>query len=166
MTTAPLNDATDAEALARLRTLPGPETERLLAALDALPTPAARQDQLIAEHRLALTLPALAAWMRDARRECDARRFRDFLADVRRAAERAGAFRDLLADTRLLHQVNVALLAARLFDALVARDTAAIETFAYTLAEVTRSGSREAGGGRRRPEPSVHDAPPSAPSAS
>ena len=133
---APLGAATDAASLARLRTLPGVETERLLDALDALPTPEARQDRLIGEHRLALTLPALAGWMGEARHERDERRFRDFLADVRRAAERAEAFRELLAGAERLHQVNVALLATRLFDALVARDAVAIEGLAHTFAEV------------------------------
>ena len=74
--------------------------------------------------------------MREARAARDERRFGEFLADVRRAAERAEAFRELLARAERLHQVNVALLAARLFDALVARDAAAIETFAHTFAEV------------------------------
>lgn len=137
---APLGAETDAAALNRLRTLPGPETERLLDALDALPTPEARQDRLIDAHRLALTLPALAGWMQSARRERDERRFREFLADVRRAAERAEAFRELLAGAERLHQVNVALLAARLFDALVARDAAAIESLAHTFAEVVGGG--------------------------
>ena len=134
--TTALTPATDADALARLRTLPGAETERLLETLDALPTPAARQDCLISEHRLALTLPTLAAWMQAARTERDERRFRDFLVDIRRAAERAEAFRELLAGAERLQQVNIALLATRLFDALVARDTAAIETLAHTFAEV------------------------------
>lgn len=134
-----LNPSTDAAALARLRTMPGPDTERLLAALETLPGPGAQQDHLIAEHRLALTLPALADWLRGARRERDERRFRDFLADVRRAAERAEAFRELLAHAEQLHQVNVALLATRLFDALVARDAEAIETLAHTFAEVIRA---------------------------
>ena len=42
----------------------------------------------------------------------------------------------MLAKAEGLHQVNVALLAARLFDALVARDQPAIEKFAHTFAEV------------------------------
>ena len=139
---SPLNAETDAAALARLRTLPGPETERLLAALETLPTPGAQQDRLIGDHRLALTLPALASWLQAAAAERDERRFRDFLADVRRAAERAEAFRDLLAGAERLHQVNVALLAARLFDALVARDAPAIERLAHTFAEVVDGGGR------------------------
>lgn len=149
---SPLNDATDAAALARLRTLPGAETERLLDALDALSTPETRQDRLIGEHRIALTLPALAAWMRDARHERAERRFRDFLADVRRAAERAEAFRELLAGAERLHQVNVVLLATRLFEALVARDAEAIETLAHTCAKFigTRSVQPE---GARTPSP-------------
>lgn len=142
---SPLNAETDAAALARLHTLPGPETERLLAELEALGTPQERQDRLIGDHRLALTLPALAAWMQTAGNERDERRFRDFLVDVRRAAERAEAFRDLLAGAERLHQVNVALLAARLFDALVARDAPAIETLAHTFAEVVGSRRKDAG---------------------
>ncbi len=141
--TAPLTPATDAAALARLRTLPGPDTERLLATLDALPTPAARQDRLISEHRLALTLPALDSWLIQARHERDERRFRDFLADIRRAAERAEAFRALLADAEHLQQVNAALLATRLFDALAARDAEAIETLAHAFAEVVGSGNAQ-----------------------
>ena len=141
----PLNAETDAAALARLRTLPGPDTERLLALLETLSTPEAQQDRLIADHRLALTLPALASWMEAADAERAERRFRDFLADVRRAAERAEAFRDLLASAEQLHQVNVALLAARLFDALVARDTEAIETLAHTFAEVVGTRNSEVG---------------------
>ncbi len=140
-----LTPATDAAALARLRTLPGVETERLLDTLDGLPTPGARQDRLIGEHRLALSLPALETWMRAARHERDERRFRDFLTDVHRAAERAEAFRELLAGAEQLHQVNVALLAARLFDALVARDADAIETLAHTFAEVVGATRHDQG---------------------
>ena len=133
----PLTPASDAAAFARLRALPPAEADALLDALDALSTPVARQDHLIGAHRLAPSLPALADWMHEARAARGERRFADFLADVRRAAERAEAFRDLLARAERLHQVNVALLAARLFDALVARDHAAIESFAHTFAEVT-----------------------------
>ena len=132
----PLTAATDAAALIRLRALPPAEADALLDALDALPTPEARQDYLIGAHRLALSLAALAEWTRETRTARGERRFGEFLDDVRRAAERAEAFRELLARAERLHQVNVALLAARLFDALVARDGAAIETFAHTFAEV------------------------------
>ena len=132
----PLTPATDEAALERLRTLPGAETERLVESLDALPTPAARQDRLIGEHRIALSLGALETWLAEARREREERRLREFLANVRRAAERAEAFRELLDGADTLHRVNVALLAARLFDALVARDAEAIERFAHTFAEV------------------------------
>ena len=135
----PLTAATDAAARERLRMLPAGETERVLDLLRALPTAEARQDRLIGECRVALSLSALEAWMEAAGREREERRFREFLADVRRAAERAEAFRELLAGTERLHQVNVALLAARLFDALLARDAAAIESFAHTFAEVVRS---------------------------
>ncbi len=140
----PLTPASDAAALARLRALPAAEADALLDALDALSTPVERQDHLIGAHRLAPSLPALADWMREARAGRDERRFADFLDDVRRAAERAGAFHDLLARAERLHQVNVALLAARLFDALVARDAAAIETFAHTFAEVVGQINRSA----------------------
>ena len=139
-TPSPLNADTDEAALERLRTLPGAETERLVEMLEKLPTIAARQDRLIGEHRIALSLPALAAWMTQARHEQEERRLREFLADVRRAAERAEAFRELLAGADTLHQVNVALLATRLFDALVARDAEAIERFAHTFAEVVGAG--------------------------
>ena len=132
----PLTPATDAAALARLRALPAADADALLDALDALPTPVSRQDHLIGAHRLALGLPALADWMHAARDARGERRFGEFLDDVRRAAERAEAFRELLTRAEQLHQVNIALLAARLFDALVARDHAAIETFARTFAEV------------------------------
>lgn len=138
---APLSSSTDEAALERLRTLPGVETDRLVTELDTLPTAAARQDRLIGEHRIALSLRALATWMDGARREREERRLREFLADVRRAAERAEAFRELLAGAEALQQVNVALLAARLFDALVARDAEAIETFAHTFAEVVGAGA-------------------------
>ncbi len=87
------------------------------------------------------SLPALADWTREARAARDERRFDEFLADVRRAAERAEAFRDLLAQAERIHQVNVALLAARLFDALVARDPAAIERLAHTFAAIVSSSS-------------------------
>ena len=137
-----LTATTDAAGRRRLRTLPAGETERLLDLLRALPTAEARQDRLIEECRVALSLPALTAWMEEAGREREERRFREFLGDVRRAAERAEAFRELLAGTERLHQVNVALLATRLFDALTARDTAAIESFAHTFAEVVRSAGK------------------------
>ncbi len=133
---SPLTAATDAAALARLRALPAGERDRLLDDLAALPTAAARQDRLIADRRVALSLPALAAWLDEARTDRDERRFAWFLADVRRAAERAEEFRTVLRRAEGLHQVNVALLAARLFDALVARDQPAIEQFAHTFAEV------------------------------
>ena len=135
-TPPPLTAATDAATLARLRALPPADADALLDALDALPDAGSRQDHLIGAHRAALSLPALADWTREQRAARDERRFGDFLDDVRRAAERAEAFRELLARAERLHQVNVALLAARLFDALVARDHAAIETFAHTFAEV------------------------------
>ena len=141
----PLTPTSDAAALERLRTLPGVESERLLDTLDALPTAAARQDRLIGEHRLALSLAALETWMKGARQEREERRFREFLTDVRRAAERAEAFRALLAGAELLHQVNIALLAARLFDALVAKDTEAIESFAHTFAEVVKARMKDEG---------------------
>ena len=131
-----LNTATDAAALARLRALPGGERDHLLDLLSALPTAAARQDRLIGEWRVALSLPALDRWLDEARTERDERRFAWFLADVRRAAERAEEFRSVLKRAEGLHQVNVALLAARLFDALLARDQPAIEKFAHTFAEV------------------------------
>ena len=133
---APFTAASDADALARLRALPTPERDRLLDTLAALPTAAARQDRLIADRRLAPSLPALEAWLEETRTDREERRFAWFLADVRRAAERAEEFRDVLARAEGLHRVNVALLAARLFDALVARDQAAIEKFAHTFAEV------------------------------
>ncbi len=144
MTTAtalPLTAATDASALARLRALPAAETAGLLDALTALPSPTAQQDHLIAHHRVALTLPALHAWLTAQRAARDEARFADFLADIRRAAQRAEAFRELLVQTERIHQVNIALLAAQLFDALVARDAAAIERLAHTFAEIVSSSS-------------------------
>ena len=132
----PLNAATDAAALARLRALPAAEIASLLDTLSALPSPAAQQDHLITRHRIALTLPALAAWLAELRAARDDARFNEFLADIRRAATRAEAFRELLSKAERLHQVNIALLAAQLFDALVARDTPAIETLAHTFAEL------------------------------
>ena len=143
----PLTSTSDAAGLERLRTLPGAETERLLDTLDGLPTVAARQDRLISEHRLALSLAALETWMKSARQEREERQFREFLTDVRRAAERAEAFRELLAGAEQLHQVNIALLAARLFDALVTKDAEAIEGFAHTFAEVLAA----TGSGRKTP---------------
>lgn len=140
---APLTHDTDEAALARLRTLPGAETERLVELLDGLPTAAARQDRLIGEHRIALSLDGLETWLAGARREREERRLRGFLEEVRRAAERAEAFRELLAGAETLHQVNVALLAARLFDALVARDAEAIERFAHTFAEVVKARMKD-----------------------
>ena len=142
-----MSSGTDETALERLRTLPGVETERLVSLLDTLPTAAARQDRLIGEYRIALSLSALETWLAGARREREERRFREFLADVRQAAERAEAFRELLAGAEALQQVNIALLAARLFDALVARDAEAIEQFAHTFAEVLKAaGNRGTNG--------------------
>ncbi len=144
MTTAtalPLTAATDASALARLHALPAAETTGLLDALSALPSPTAQQDHLITNHRVALTLPALHAWLAELRTARDDARFDEFLADIRRAAERAEKFRALLVQTERIHQVNVALLAAELFDALVARDPAAIERLAHTFAAIVSSSS-------------------------
>ncbi len=134
--TLPLNAATDASALARLRALPADETARLFDALSALPSSTARQDHLITQYRIALTLPTLAAWMAELRAARHETHFHEFLTDIRRAAERAEAFRELLTRAEHLHQVNIALLAAQLFDALVARDTPAIESLAHTFAEI------------------------------
>ena len=144
MTTAaalPLTAATDASALARLRALPAAETAALLDTLAALPSPTAQQDHLIANHRVALTLPTLHAWLTELRAARDETRFADFLADIRRAAERAEKFRELLVQTERIHQVNIAILAAQLFDALVARDPAAIERLAHTFAEIVSASS-------------------------
>ena len=135
----PLTAATDASALARLRALSAAETASLLDTLAALPSPTAQQDHLIANHRVALTLPALHAWLTEQRAARDDARFDAFLADIRRAAERAEKFRELLVQTERIHQVNVALLAAELFDALVARDAAAIERLAHTFAEIVQA---------------------------
>ena len=132
----PLTAATDASALARLHALPAAETARLLDTLAALPSPTARQDHLITQHRVVLSLPALETWLTELRAARDAARFDAFLADIRRAAERAEAFRELLAKAERIHQVNIALLAAHLFDALVARDAAAIESLAHAFAEI------------------------------
>ena len=132
----PLSAATDASALARLRTLPAADTVALLDALSALPSPTAQQDHLITHHRVALSLPALQAWLTSLRAARDDARFDEFLADIRRAAARAEAFREFLAQTERIHQVNIALLAAQLFDALVARDADAIERLAHTFAEI------------------------------
>ena len=139
--TLPLNAATDAAALARLRALPAADAAHLLDTLAALPSPTAQQDHLIAQHRVALSLPALHDWLGELREARDAARFDEFLADVRRAAERAEAFRELLARAERLHQVNIALLAAHLFDALVARDAAAIERLAHAFAEIVSAQS-------------------------
>ena len=132
----PLTAATDAAALARLRALPAADTAHLLDTLSALPSPTAQQDHLIAQHRVALSLPALDGWLGELRAARDGARFNAFLADVRQAAERAEAFRELLARTECIHQVNIALLAAHLFEALVARDAAAIERLAHAFAEI------------------------------
>ena len=134
--TLPLTAATDASALARLRALPAAETARLLDILSGLPSPTAQQDHLIACHRVALSLPALDSWLAGLRAVRDEDRFQAFLAEVRRAAERAEAFRELLSRAESFHRVNVALLAAHLFDALVARDAAAIERLAHAFAEI------------------------------
>ncbi len=135
----PLTAATDSAALARLRALPADETEALLDALLALKTHKERQDYLIGAHRLAPSLSALDTWFREAQKARDDRRFADFLADVSQAAERAEVFRELISRGEQMHQVNVVLLAARLFDALVARDQTAIEKLAHTFAEVVGS---------------------------
>ena len=132
----PLTPATDAWGLTRLRALPAAETACLLDALAALPAPTAQQDHLITHYRVALTLPTLHTWLNELRAARDDARFHEFLADIRRAAERAEAFRELLARAECLHQVNIVLLAAQLFDALVARDAAAIESLAHTFAEI------------------------------
>ena len=137
----PLTAATDASALARLRALPAADIAGLLDALSALPSPTAQQDHLITHHRVALSLPALHDWLADLRAARDETRFNEFLADIRRAAERAEAFRELLARAERIHQVNIALLAAHLFDALVARDAAAIENLAHAFAEIVSSPS-------------------------
>ena len=137
----PLTAATDASALARLRALPPADTARLLDALSALPSSTAQQDHLITHHRVALSLSALDAWLTELRAARDDARFNEFLADIRRAAERAEAFRELLAKAERLHQVNIALLAAHLFDALVARDAAAIESLAHAFAEIVSAQS-------------------------
>lgn len=137
----PLTPATDASALARLHALPRAETARLLDTLSALPSPAAQQDHLIIHQRVALSLPALAAWLTELRAARDDARFNAFLADISRAAERAEAFREILAGAERLHQVNIALLATHLFDALVARDAAAIERLAHAFAEIVSTQS-------------------------
>ncbi len=134
--TFPLTAATDASALACLHALPAAETAHLLDTLSSLPSPATQQDHLVAHHRVALSLPALGAWLAELRAARGAARFDEFLADIRRAAERAEAFRELLARAEHIQQVNIALLATHLFDALVARDAAAIESLAHAFAGI------------------------------
>ena len=137
-------DPAEASALSRLRALPSAERDTLLDMLAALPDPAARQDRLIAERRAFLSPAALGAWMDEARTERRERQFAAFLADIRVAAGRAESFREVLVRAEGLQRVNVALLAARLFDALVARDQPAIERFAHTFAEVVGSAAAAA----------------------
>ncbi len=144
MTTAaalPLTAATDASALARLHALPAAETTGLLDTLSALPSPTAQQDHLITNYRVALSLPALHDWLTELRAARNDAHFDAFLADIRRAAARAEAFREFLAQTERIQQVNIALLAAQLFDALVARDADAIERLAHTFAEIVSAQS-------------------------
>ncbi len=131
--------ATDASALARLRALSADDADALLDALLALKTHQDRQDYLIGAHRIGPSLGALDTWLHEAQKARDDRRFKAYLADVQRAAERAEAFRELISRGEQMHQVNVVLLAARLFDALVARDQDAIESLAHTFAEVVGS---------------------------
>lgn len=142
--TLPLTAATDAAALARLHALPAADTAHLLDTLSSLPSPTAQQDHLIAHHRVALSLPALGDWLAGLRAARDDARFNEFLADIRRAAGRAEAFRELLARAERIHQVNIALLAAHLFDALVDRDAAAIERLAHAFAEIVGAQTPDA----------------------